>query len=440
MFIELLKDFLGHRPGERIDVGEDDAHRLIEAGVARAVEGDPLAEAVTQAMTSTLGKFTQGLENAVDSALRDFAQAQTQSRRNAILRIFGDGGQGDPTHTFGSFLLAVRRGDRKALEEMGSTYQDWTGEPQGKAALTSSDGTQGGYTVPAQFLDQLLALTAEQSVVERRATRIPMASRSIHVPALDVESAPASGDTAFFGGLKATWTEEAASLTETEPTFRQIEMVAHELSGYTLASNTLMSDNAIGLEALLRQLFARAISWYKDHAFLRGNGVGKPLGVLNASSLISVSRSAASAFALQDAATMLSRLLPGYDPMHTVWAIHPTVLVKLFQMGDAEGNIIFIDNARERPTMILFGLPVEVTEKLPALNTKGDVLLMDLRHYLVGDRQQIELAFSEHVKFLTNQGAWRFVARCDGQPWLRSAVTLSNASSTLSPFVALNAA
>src|SRR3712207_9265777 len=63
----------------------------------------------------------------------------------------------------------------------------------------------------------------------------------------------------------------------------------------------------------------------------------------------------------------------------------------------------------------------------------GDVLLLDLQHYLLGDRQQIEIAFSEHVAFLNNQGVWRFVSRVDGQPWLRDKVTLADASTTLSP-------
>jgi HK97 family phage major capsid protein len=168
--------------------------------------------------------------------------------------------------------------------------------------------------------------------------------------------------------------------------------------------------------------------------------VGKPLGLLNATALTSVTRSAASAFALADAASMLSRLLPGWDPMHTVWAVHPTVLPKLMTMtANASSTVVWIDNARDKPKMALFGIPVETTEKLPALNTLGDVLLLDLAHYLIGDRQQIEIAFSEHVAFLNNQGVWRFVSRIDGQPWLRDKITLADASSTLSPFVGLAA-
>jgi HK97 family phage major capsid protein len=88
--------------------------------------------------------------------------------------------------------------------------------------------------------------------------------------------------------------------------------------------------------------------------------------------------------------------------------------------------------------MSLLGLPVAISEKLLALGTPKDVLLADFQHYLIGDRQQVEIAYSEHFRFSNNQGTWRFVARVDGQPWLRSAVTLSDAQSTVSPYVYLS--
>ena len=36
MFVELTKEFLGRRAGERIDVAEADARQLLAAGTARA--------------------------------------------------------------------------------------------------------------------------------------------------------------------------------------------------------------------------------------------------------------------------------------------------------------------------------------------------------------------------------------------------------------------
>jgi HK97 family phage major capsid protein len=117
----------------------------------------------------------------------------------------------------------------------------------------------------------------------------------------------------------------------------------------------------------------------------------------------------------------------------------PSVFEKLIQLADAGNNVIYLDNARDKPAMVLFGIPVVVTEKLPALNTAGDVILCDFRHYLVGNRQDVDIAFSEHYRFANNQGAWRFLARVDGQPWLRDKITLADAATTMTPFVGLAA-
>jgi HK97 family phage major capsid protein len=436
MFLKLTKEWNKQPAGATVDVPEEYAQALIDSKTAEPVTGDPLAETISKSLEGATKKWADSMDSVINLTLQKFQDAQSQAKKHAIPAIFGKTGEGDPKKTFGNWLLGVKRGDRAFLEkEFGSTFNDW----EAKAAMNEAGGTTGGYTVPSQFVAQLFQLASENAVVRPRATVIPMATKTAQIPALDVVTAPSSGDTAYFGGLKATWSAEAAALTEAEPAFKQIDLTAHELSGYSKVSNALLADNAIGLESLLLNLFGRAIGWYEDYAFLRGNGAGKPQGVLNAGSLISVTRSANSAFALSDAAGMLARLLPGYDPNHCVWAIHPTVLPKLIQMTSAGGYVVFIDTARDTPRMVLFGIPVQVSEKLPSLNTLGDVLLMDLRQYVIGDRQSIDIAFSEHVAFLNNQGTWRFVERVDGQPWMRSAVTLSDAASTLSAFVGLAA-
>lgn len=381
-------------------------------------------------------KPREPVSEIAEKALADFARAQHLSRKNAAQLIFGNSRDDSPIKTFGDWLLCVRKNDWRTLEKKYQSYPT-----DGKAALNTSVGSQGGFLVPMEFVDRLVSAASEGAVVRPRATIIPMTSRSVQVPVLDHSFVPGTDESAFLGGITAKWTEEAANLNETEPLFKQVELVAHELSGYSKVSNTLMQDSAIGLEQLLITLFGRAIAWHEDNAFLRGDGVGKPLGCLNSAALISVDRSAASAFSLADAANMLSSLLPGWSATSTVWAMHPTVAGKLFQMtaSGAGSNVVYLDSARTKPSMVLFGIPIVITEKLPALNTEGDVLLLDLQHYLIGDRREIEIAFSEHVAFTSNQGAWRFVSRVDGQPWLNSKITLSDGVSTLSPFISLAA-
>jgi len=328
--------------------------------------------------------------------------------------------------TFGQWLGAIRSPGHNEIK---------------LKALGESTGAAGGFVIPVQYADRILARAAEMSVIRPHATVFEMASNQIKIPTLDLETAPSSGQSAFLGGVVCNWTAENA-ITATQPRFRQLDMTAHELDGYTQASNALVEDGGKALDELLTSLFARAIAWYEDYAFLRGDGAGKPLGIVQSAALISVTRSGGSAFTLADAAGMFARLWPQHDPKKTFWAMHPTVVPKFLTMqgaGTGSAAVTIRDDVTAPLMWRLFGYPVFVSEKLPALNTAGDVLLVDGSAYVIGHRTRLELSFSEHVGFLTNEATWRFVRRVAGQPWVNGAITLADASSTVSPFVALAA-
>src|SRR5262249_48235954 len=115
-------------------------------------------------------------------------------------------------------------------------------------------------------------------------------SATLQIPYLDISTVQAAGVSPFFGGVQMYWTAEAQTRTETEPQFKQLELKAWELSGYSVSSNVLLQDSVIGLEKFLMTLFAQAIAWFEEYAFLQGNGVGKPLGMLNAPAAVAVNR------------------------------------------------------------------------------------------------------------------------------------------------------
>jgi len=90
------------------------------------------------------------------------------------------------------------------------------------------------------------------------------------------------------------------------------------------------------------------------------------------------------------------------------------------------------------PPVTILGRPVYFTEKLPTVGTTGDICFADLSYYLIGDRQVMQAMSSEHYQFQNDKTAFRVIQRVDGRPWLQSAITpKNNSSSTLSPFVQL---
>jgi len=148
---------------------------------------------------------------------------------------------------------------------------------------------------------------------------------------------------------------------------------------------------------------------------------------------ISMNRNTANTVKYVDIATLFAKLLPG-SINRAVWVISPTVIPQLLQLQDGANRAIFISidqGAVKPPIWKLLGLPVQITEMVPALGTKGDVML-------IGDRMALEVAASEHVNFLKNQMTWRFVQRVDGQPWMDKPVTLQDGTTQVSAFVALN--
>jgi HK97 family phage major capsid protein len=219
-----------------------------------------------------------------------------------------------------------------------------------------------------------------------------------------------------------------------------MELKANELSGYSVSSNILLQDAAFGLEKFLMTLFGRAVAWFEEYAFLQGNGVGKPLGIVNAPATIFITRATTSHFSFGDVSGMLAALLPS-SYTKARWYISPTVVQDLLQLKDGANRAMFLSidqGVTKPPVWKLLNLPVTITEKLPALGSKGDVLLVDPSQYVIGDRMQLEIAASEHVNFLKNQTTWRFVQRVDGQPWMDKKITLQDGTTAVSPFVGIN--
>jgi HK97 family phage major capsid protein len=448
MFVQLLKEFMGRKPGERIDVSDADANALVAQQLAQPVSDDLITPAIQKAMEQAFAGFQKGLDAVIGTALKQFQDAQAQSRRVGGPAIFGPGGDGDlHGKSFGDWLVQVAtlgssrtspRAKSDAQDRLDKIYSS-AFQPWQKAAMGESSGATGGYIVPPEFYQEMLAIAAEENTFRKYGFVQPMASATLQFPYLDITTAQAASNSPFFGGVIAGWTSEAQTRTESDPGFKMMELKAQELSGYSVSSNILLQDAAFGLEKFLMTLFGKAVAWYEEYAFFQGNGVGKPLGVLNAPATVKVSRGTASHFSWPDIPAMLTKLLPAsYNRAR--WYISPTVVSDLLQLKDGANRVLFVSieqGATLPPVWKLLNLPVTITEKLPALGTTGDVMLIDPNLYVIGDRMMLEIAASEHVNFLKNQMTWRFVERIDGRPWLDNPITLQDGTSQVSPFVVL---
>jgi len=304
--------------------------------------------------------------------------------------------------------------------------------------LNESQGDQGGFLVPEEFRVQLLSLALEQALIRSRAFVIPMTGLTVRIPAIR----DTTHSSTVFGGIQAYWTPESGSFTQTEPTFSQVRLDAGKLMGGTRVANELIRDSAISLEAVLNRLFAQAMAYFEDDAFINGVGAGQPVGILNADALVSVTKEtgqAATTLVWENLVKMYSRMLPA-SLGSAIWYAHNDVFPQLATMAlnvGTGGSAVWINNGVAGPPATILGRPVFFTEKAQTLGTAGDIVFCDPSYYLIGDRQSLEIASSMHTRFNTDETEWRFIERLTGRPWIDSALTPRNGSNTVTPFVNL---
>jgi HK97 family phage major capsid protein len=295
----------------------------------------------------------------------------------------------------------------------------------------------GGFLIPEVLRAEILSLALENSIVRPRARVIPMDSLRVPIPMVDATSNVSS----VYGGIVCYWTEEGATMTESQASFGQLVLQASKLTGYAEVPNELMAD-ATAFGSFFDQTFPQAMAWYEDDAFIDGSGVGQPLGFLNCPATVSVSKEsgqAASTVLWENIVKMYARMLPS-SHANAVWIVSPDTFPELATMAlsvGTGGSAIWLQNGQDGPPMTILGRPVIVSEKVEALGTAGDINYVDLSYYIVGDRQSMSATSSPHFKFSSDKTAFKIVERVDGRPWLQSAVTPKNGGATLSPFVSL---
>lgn len=394
---------------------------------------------------------SQALANADDSHVEEdelgrAAQERKQRADKAGQNGAGqNGGDPDDFKDWVEFLNAVYTAQHGQVHYIDPRLKFIKSEEKGQVAkmgqkdLSESSGSSGGFLVPAEFDAQLRAVMGEASFVRPRATRIPMRRRAVRIPALD-QTGTTSGVPHWFGGMQAYWQDAGTQKTETEPTFRQLELVAHKLIVYTRADDELLQDSAISLAAFLEgpMGFGGVIAWMEEYAFLNGSGAGEPLGVINAGATITEGRNTANTVVFDDLADMCGDFLPSGNG---VWVISQSLMSTIIQLNGPTGNPSYIWQANARdgiPGMIL-GYPVIWTEKNPVRGSAGDIGLYDWRYYLIGDRQATTVESTKFDRWQFDQTSWRSVHRVDGQPWLSAPITLQDGSTQISPFVILGA-
>lgn len=423
-----------------------DAEEGSRRGASPRLEVTPQEDAMSEdvkAVASRLDQFEAKMTEfgaAVNQVLQ-FMQDSPPVRKAGYYSE--DGGRGDKrVKSFGDFLLAVRRGDMTRLKAVYATGPANYDDDELKD-MTVGVGTQGGVLVPQDYRPELFQVSTADNQIVSKVERIPVSLESGDYPSLDVFTAPTAGagNSAMAGQITATATAEGGSLTETQARFSPLAWKVRKVGGFVEVTNELIQSSPQSIESLLKALFRIAIAAKTEYYILRGSGVGEPLGILNAPCAVGVTPNTDNAFKYVDSLAMLAKWKPvSGAATKYAWIIHPSMWedIGVFEVSAGSGGVWNSNmQAQAIGALPLHGYPILVSEHLPQANSAGAALLVDLGAYLLFDREQLAIAFSEHAAFTSDKGTWRFTSRMDGMPWLKNSITLGGPGSayTVSPFV-----
>lgn len=325
------------------------------------------------------------IDQAVASAQARLDRVMSQNRRPQIAGVLG----GEPAEP-------VAAPEAKAAWDgylkTGQSPQ-LAGGLEVKAGL-SGGATSGGYVVPYE---------TERAIERRLMAASPMREiATVRTVAAGVFRKPVST-----AGVACGWVAETAARPETDPaTLALLEFPSADLYANPAATQALLDDAMIDLDEWLAAEVEDAFAAQETAAFVNGDGVNKPRGLLAYPTVADagqtwgqigyVASGAAGGFAASNPADRLIDLIYApkaqYRPNGRFVMNRKTVsAVRKFK--DADGNYIWQPATRLGETASLLGYPITEIETMPdvAANSLSIAFGDFQRGYLIVDRAGVRV-------------------------------------------------
>jgi HK97 family phage major capsid protein len=323
----------------------------------------------------------------------------------------------------GEFLFAVYRAGTDGYRDprlMVNAVTTYGGE--------SGAGADGAYALPPQFLSGIMDAVIPEDSFLRAMNPIQTNSNVLVVPTN--EKAPWSTT-----GIKGTATAEAGSITVSKPALGEVRATLYKAASLVHVSEEALSDIPFLSTWVMNQM-GQHLNYILENWVVNGSGEGEPVGVRNAAALISLADvdSDATTIGPGQVLSMESCLLPGSGAF---WLASPTVLPAIATMKTGSAGYPLFQPDMTVPTKrALLGRPYYTSEACPALNTAGDLILIQPSGYIFALKAGgVQTATTVGFAFDQDLQSFRSTIRAGGAPLLSAKVTRANGSTYASHFI-----
>ena len=295
------------------------------------------------------------------------------------------------------------------LEALGTQYYEMlfkTGVIANRMTENHAQGLKagekgaGGYLVPDSMEAQIVQTLAEENVMRRLAAVIHMEDGERAVPVVRSMS-------------EAQWLDENEAMEMGAAGFEAARLKPRKLGLTIPVSNELLADAGVDMAAFLADSFARRIASGEEKAFLTGDGIKQPAGLLN-SALVGVTAAAPDALTADEIISLYYALDEQYRAK-AVFLMHEDTAKALRTLKDENGRYLWREALGGEPDRML-GRPVYTSRFMPKLAAGAKpVVFGDLSKYWIADRGNRTLRRYGEVFALRDQTAFVMTERVDGK-------------------------
>lgn len=259
-----------------------------------------------------------------------------------------------------ALIEMARRGDKAVSQEV-------------RNELSVGVDPEGGYWVTPDMDGRMVELIYETSDVRQEA--------SIQMIGTDSLQGTYDLDEAGYG-----WVGEQDSRSETDtPTIGEWEIFANEMYAMPIATQKLLDDASVDVEAWLTDKIRRRFVRAENDAFVNGNGVKKPRGFLTYTTNTSAPTSS-NYQRIQKVKTGASGDFNGTDPANVfldaqgklktayrgsaVWAMNRSTIAETMKLQDGQGQYLLVPDFQSGRRTLL-GHPIREWDDMPDLGASS---------------------------------------------------------------------
>ena len=277
-------------------------------------------------------------------------------------------------------------------------------------ALSVGEDSEGGFTVPDEFERKLVEALEGNNIFRGMATVIRTSSGTRKIPIAEDTS-------------EASWIDEGEEIPESDTTFGQTMLSAYKLGTMIKISNELLNDSAFDLASYIARRFGVRMGNAEERAFITGDGVGKPLGLLDdAGAKVGVTAAKTTAISFDEVFQLYYALKAPYRKK-AEFLCNEALVLQLMTIKDNNGNYIWKPGLDIGKPDTLLNRPLKTSAFMPEVAAGNKVMAFgDYSYYWIADRQNRTFRRLNELYARTDQVGFLTTQRVDGKLILQEAV------------------